>query len=318
MKVAILVGDEPPLFELGCAVELFGLPRPEFRDWYRAEVVSFEEQALKAHAGMQLSVKTIRSLRSYQMVVVPGWPVSGAELDPSLRRALLALHRRGGRLVSFCSGSFLLGRLGLLRGREATTHWRYAQAFRLEFPEARYVDDVLYRYDGQIGCSAGSAAALDLGLAVIREDFGYKVANQVARRLVVAAHRSGGQSQFVETPMIEKPNRFAATLDWAIERLSDPLNVDALANRANMSRRSFDRKFRESLGLSPKAWLTMQRLEKAKQLLETTDHSIEKIAELAGFDNAVTLRHHFRKNVDLSPSQFRARFMSAAGDGESR
>ncbi|MCW8196069.1 helix-turn-helix domain-containing protein [Proteobacteria bacterium 005FR1] len=288
---------------------MFGLPRPEFSGWYQAEVISFTAKVLRGYAGLELRSKAVRSLRPYDILVIPGWQVEYAPIDPGLRRAVLAFHRRGGRILSFCSGSFLLGRIGLLDGREATTHWRYADQFRGQFPQTVYVDNVLYVYDGQLGCSAGSAAALDLGLAVIREDFGYQVANQVARRLVIAAHRSGGQSQFVETPILEKPNQFAATLDWAIENLANAMNVDALARKANMSRRSFDRKFRESLALSPKAWLTLQRIEKTKQLLESSSHSIERVAELTGFDNAITLRHHFRKALGMSPRQYREKFL---------
>jgi AraC family transcriptional activator FtrA len=211
-------------------------------------------------------------------------------------------------MVSFCSGAFLLAELGVLEARQATTHWRYAEQFKQRFHNIQFLDDVLYVYDGKIGCSAGSASAIDLGLEIIRQDFGYQIANKVARRLVVSAHRLGGQSQFVETPILAVPNQFSAAIDWASNHLNDDIGVNEMASRANMSRRTFDRKFRSSFNLSPKVWLTQQRLEKAKQLLEIGAHSVEKIAELSGFDNAITMRHHFRKCLSISPMQYRHQF----------
>jgi AraC family transcriptional activator FtrA len=210
--------------------------------------------------------------------------------------------------VSFCSGAFLLAELGLLDGRKATTHWRYAEFFKARFPSVHYVDDVLYVYDGKIGCSAGSAAALDLGIEIIRQDFGYKIANQVARRLVLSAHRQGGQSQFVETPVLQSPGQFAKALDWALKHLSEAIDVNNMAERANMSRRTFDRKFRSSLNQSPKEWLTTQRLNLAKELLEMETANVEKVASLCGFESAITFRHHFRKNIGVSPGQYRKQF----------
>ncbi|MBY4677633.1 helix-turn-helix domain-containing protein [Marinobacterium arenosum] len=306
-RVAILAYDGTALFELGCAVELFALPRPEFDDWYRAEVVSFERGALGATADIQLQVTAVDSLADYQMLVVPSWPV---DRQPSERlvEEIRALYARGGMVISFCSGAFLLGYSGLLDNRQATTHWRYAERFKQRFTAVDYVEDVLYVYDGRLGCAAGSSAALDLGIAVIRDQFGYQIANQVARRLVMAAHRSGGQSQFVETPLMQRPSQFAETLDWAVQNLSAGISVDQLAERANMSRRTFDRKFRASLNMTPNEWLSQQRIELAKQLLEGTELSVEQIATLAGFDNAVTLRHNFRKYLQLSPLQYRVQF----------
>lgn len=307
IRVAILTYPDTALFELGCAVELFALPRPEFPDWYQADVISFDKQALRATGNILLQVKQLESLTGYDMLVIPGWPLA---LQPAedLLSEIRALHRRGGTVISFCSGAFLLAASGLLAGRTATTHWRYAEAFRQRFPTVHYADDGLYVFEDRIGCAAGSSAALDLGMAVIRQHHGYQTANQVARRLVMAAHRSGGQSQFVETPVIRTSDRFADTLDWAIKHLSSGLSIDMLARRANMSRRSFDRKFRASMNISANDWLTLQKLELAKQLLESTQLSIERVASQAGFDNAITLRHNFRKHLQSSPGRFRRQF----------
>lgn len=307
-RVAILIDDDLSLFELGCGVELFSLPRPEFGNWYQTEIVTFEQKELLASGGIRVSAKHITTLDGYDMLVVPCWPVQQEDISDVMRGSIIELYQRGGRIISFCSGAFLLAEVGLLTDRAATTHWRYAEQFKDRYPRISYIDDVLYVYDGRLGCSAGSAAAIDLGIEVIRTDFGYEVANQVAKRLVMAAHRSGGQSQFVEAPLIESPNQFAATLDWALENLAQKLNINLLAKKANMSRRTFDRKFRASLNMAPKAWLIQQQLSLAKRILETTDKSIELVAMESGFENAMTMRHHFRKSLHLSPSQFRLKF----------
>ena len=313
IKVAVLTRDHGAFFELGCALELFALPRPEFDSWYQCEVVSFAPGPLNMLGGVQLQVQQLDSLDGYDMLIVPGWPPIGAELLAVHRDALLRFHGAGKRLLSFCSGAFLLAELGVLDGRKATTHWRYADIFRQRFPSVSYVDNVLYVYDGVIGCSAGSAAAIDLGIEVIRQDFGFKIANQVARRLVMSAHRKGGQSQFVETPVPERASQFAQTLDWALNNLHTTLDIDMLASRALMSRRSFDRKFRSTFNLAPNEWLIHQKLDLAKGLLENADLSVEQVAEKSGFGNAITMRHHFRRVVGVSPRDYQAQFAAALG-----
>ena len=312
-RVAILSYNHTAFFELGCAVELFALPRPEFENWYITDVVSFETGLLAVTGGVQILPKLITTLAEYDMLVVPSWPSSDPSVPEQLLKEIVAFNDRGGRILSFCSGSFLLAEAGLLDGRQATTHWRYAQRFKERYPNVHYVDDVLYVYDGRFGCSAGSAAGIDLGIEVIRSDFGYEIANQVARRLVIAAHRSGGQAQYVETPIIEKPNQFAVALDWALANLEKPVDIDQLAEKALMTRRTFDRRFRASLAMTPKEWLTKQRLHLARSLLESSDHTMDVIAEKCGFDNATTMRHHFRKLLQSSPSQFRNQFGRVKG-----
>jgi len=308
MRVAILSYDQLALFELGCAVELFALARPEFEQWYEAEVVTFDDAPLNATGGIQIMSKCIKSFAGYDMLVIPSWPTDDASVAKSLLHAIVKFAQSGGRLISFCSGSFLLAETELLNDRKATTHWRYAERFKKRYPRVQYCDDVLYIYDQKIGCSAGSSAAIDLGLEVIRQDFGHSVANTVARRLILAAHRDGGQSQFVETPMVEKHSHFAATLDWAIEHLAEPLSVDALAVRACMSRRTFDRKFRAAMNMSPKEWLSQQRLFLVKQLLENSILSIEDIAQQSGFKTSLNLRNNFKERFNISPSQYRQQF----------
>lgn len=307
-KVAILAHSHVTLFEMSCAIELFALPRPEFDNWYQADVVNLEGNDIHTTGNLIVKAQHCNTLEPYDTLVVPGWPTWDYPIPQTIEQQVHQFIKEGKRVLTLCSGSFLLGKLGLLDGKTATTHWMYEQTFRRQFPLVHYQPDVLYVFDGNIGCSAGSAAALDLGLAVIREDFGYNIANQVAKRLVISAHRLGGQAQFVETPMLEVPNQFSAAIDWANSQLDRSITVDTLAAKANMSRRTFDRKFRASFNLSPKEWLTQQRIERAKGLLEVEAHSIERLANMAGFESATTLRHHFRRLVGVSPQQYRAQF----------
>jgi len=309
-RVAILVDEGIALFELGCATELFALPRPEINNWYQTEVVSFKSEPLNATGGLLIQPKILSDLSAYDMVIIPSWPVD-RQAPEEISQALKSFFKSGGQVISFCSGAFLLGYVGLFIGRRATTHWRYAEAFKKRFLSTEYVEDVLYLYDGQIGCSAGSSAAIDLGIEVIRHDYGYQIANQVARRLVLAAHRSGGQSQFVETPIPKNKNHFSETLDWAIQNIHSPVDVTQLEKKANLARRTFDRHFRKILHMSPKEWIIQQRLERAKSLLESSDQTIDNIAYNSGFETPISMRHNFRKFLSISPSNYRKQFAGA-------
>lgn len=310
-RVAILTFDNLALFELGCAVELFALPRPELESWYQTDIVTFESGQLSATGGVLLQTQQVSNLDNYDMLVIPCWSAYQRPILRELKSAILKMHIQGKRIITFCSGVFLLAELGIMRGRQATTHWQYKDHFQQRFPDSKYIEDVLYIYDGEIGCSAGSSAAIDLGIEVIRNDFGHDVANKVARRLVLAAHRSGGQSQYVDKPVNKGRNLFSETLDWAITHLDQKLDIDTLANQAGMSRRTFDRKFRATFNMSANAWLIEQRIILAKQLLEETQHNIERVAQFSGFDNAMTLRHHFRNNLNITPTRYREQFRSA-------
>ncbi|WP_163832689.1 helix-turn-helix domain-containing protein [Spartinivicinus ruber] len=307
--VAILAYPGLATFEFGCAIELFALSRPEYQQWYQAEVVTFDRSPVSATGGILVTAKPVTSLLDYHTLIIPGWPVQQTEVPTLIKQQITNKYKSGGRILSFCSGAFLLAELGLLNGRRATTHWRYAELFQQRYGQVHFQDNVLYTFDGQIGCSAGSAAGIDLGIEVIRQDFGHDIANQVARRLVVSPHRSGGQAQYVETPVIKHHNHFSATLDWAVEHLHLPIAVNDLAKQANMSRRSFDRHFKLALGMSPKEWLNRQRLTLAQKQLEQRTASIEQIALNVGFGNAMNLRHYFRKYLGISPSQYQAQFL---------
>jgi AraC family transcriptional activator FtrA len=307
-KIAVLTYNQAALFELGCAVELFALPRPEIEDWYQCDVVTFESGPMKTTAGLQITARQVEDLQAYDMLVIPSWPTNITQLSGLLADEVNAFYNAGKRILSFCSGAFLLAELGILDGRRATTHWRYAQKFQQRYKKVEYAGDVLYLFDGTIGCSAGSAAGLDLGLEVIRTDYGQQTANQVARRLVMSAHRNGGQSQYVDTPVHKPHSRFSQALDWAINNLHSPFSVNNFADKANMTRRTFDRQFRSTFDQTPGEWLIMQKLKLAKQLLESDTRNIELIAEMSGFKNATSMRHHFRKSLNLSPRQYRDQF----------
>lgn len=311
-RMAVLTYEGAAFFELGCALELFALARQEFEQWYQCEVVALAQGPFEMLGGISMSVKQVTSLDAYDILLVPSWPVHQHQMPAAASAALNRFYDDGKRIVSFCSGAFLLAELGFLNGVTATTHWRYAEIFKARFPAVNYVDDILYACHGNIACSAGSSAAIDLGLEVIRQDFGYKAANSVARRLVISAHRKGGQSQFAESPVQSESGQFSAALDWAIANINDPIDIDQLASKACMSRRTFDRKFRADFNVTPKEWLTHQRLSLAKDLLERDTSSIEKVALLSGFSNATTMRHHFRKVLGISPVQHRERFASKA------
>ena len=307
-KVAILVYEGVPAFELGCATEIFALPRPEFANWYQTQIVSYENHLVGSVANLKIAAACITNLDDFDVLVIPGWNTDSRKIRLSMAEQLVAFYEQGKTIVSFCSGAFLLAQLGILNGKQATTHWRYADKFRARFADVEYVDNVLYTQHNNVYCSAGSAAGLDLGLEIIRQDFGHDIANQVARRLVISPHRQGGQAQYVETPLPENHSAFSSTLDWAIENLNRPLVVDDLAKQANMSRRSFDRHFRASLGMSPKAWLNQQRIVLAKKILERESVTMEQLAAKVGFDNAITLRFNFNKYVGVSPSQYQHQF----------
>jgi AraC family transcriptional activator FtrA len=230
-----------------------------------------------------------------------------------LLQAVRSAHRRGARLVTICSGVFVLAAAGLLDGKRATTHWRYVERLRARFPKIHVEPDVLYVDEGDILTSAGSAAGIDLCLHIVRLDYGARIANQVARRLVVPPQREGGQAQYVPAPVrAESSGGLARVLDWAQSRLDEPLSVDALARRAMMSTRTFARRFRAETGTTPHQWLTHQRLLAAQQRLETSAASIDEIAQAVGLQTAATLRLHFRRALRTTPTAYRHKFSTRA------
>ncbi|WP_444916655.1 helix-turn-helix domain-containing protein [Microbulbifer sp. JMSA003] len=314
-KVAVLAHRQVSLFELGCATELFCLPRPELSELYTGEIVTFAEESPLATGGLALACRQVESLMDYDLLVIPCWSTNAQPQDAYLERVHRAVAEfavAGRQILTFCSGAFLPAELGLFDGRQATTHWLFAERFRERFSAVEYVGDVLYVWEDALACAAGSSAAIDLGIEFLRRNHGYELANSVARRLVMAPHRQGGQAQYVEMPVAKRPDHFSAALDWAIGNLDGAIKIDDLAQRAHLSRRSFDRKFRQSMGIAPKEWLIQQRLRAAQKALESGKESVDRAAQLAGFESSATLRHHFRRAFGISPSEYQRQFRVSA------
>jgi len=310
-RVIAVAYDRIALFELAIASEVFGLPRPELGvPLYEFEICSLERGALRATVPIQLSSnRGLRSLEHADTIIIPGWRDPKEAPPARLVSALLRAHGRGVRLVSICSGVFVLAATGLLDGKRATTHWRYTDILRQLHPSIRVVPDVLHVDDGRVFTSAGSAAGIDLCLHLVRLDHGAEVANQVARRLVVPPHRDGGQAQFIDRPLSRDSGRtLARTLEWALAHIDEPIGVDDLASAAAISPRTFLRRFRGEMGTSPHAWLTRQRVLTAQRLLETRGDSVEEVAARVGFGTSQTLRLHFRRILRTSPAAYRKQF----------
>ncbi|WP_201830432.1 transcriptional regulator FtrA [Microvirga zambiensis] len=321
--VVALAYDRLSTFEFGIAVEIFGLPRPEMGpDWYRFAVCAIEPGPLRAIGGFQVVADGgLELLEQADTIVIPGWRGAGSEPVPAaLIEALRKAHARGARLMSICSGVFALAATGLLSGRRATTHWHYVDRLAGAYPDIRVEPDVLYVDEGRVLTSAGSAAGIDLCLHVVRADFGPEIANRLARRLVVPPHREGGQAQFIERPVppAHEAVRFAPLFDRMRERLAQEQPIAELAREAGMSVRTFLRRFKAATGLPPGEWILAERLIRARELLETTHHSIESIAGATGFGSSATLRHHFRARLGTSPAAYRSRFSQDARPASSR
>ena len=309
--VAALVYDQLCSFEFGCAAEIFGLPRPEFgENWYRFMTCAAEPGPLRALGGITIQTDAaLDALPNSGTIIIPGWKAAGVPPSDELIQVLVQAHAAGARLLTICSGVFVLAAAGLLDGKRVTTHWRYAEKLQRLYPRLNVDPNVLYVDEGQILTSAGSAAGLDLCLHLVRRDFGAAIANQVARRLVLAPHRNGGQAQFIERPILrERHGRLADVIASIIARLHEPMSVESMAELAAMSPRTFMRRFHETTGKTPSEWLIDARVERARELLEHSDLSIEQIAARSGFGTAATLRHHFRRKLQLSPIGYRARF----------
>jgi AraC family transcriptional regulator, transcriptional activator FtrA len=314
--VAVLAYDGLCTFEFGVAYEIFGLHRPEMGDgWYRYRMVSIEPGKLRAAGGLSVEADgDLSLLGDADLVIVPGWRGQDAPVPPPLVNALQVAHARGARLVSLCSGVFVLAATGLLDGLRATTHWRYTDALAERHPAIRIAPDVLYVDNGSILTAAGSAAGIDLCLHIVRRDFGPEAANRVARRLVVPPHRDGGQAQYIESPVpvSYESQRLGALIDWMRGNIAEDQPLPALAARAGMSLRTFQRRFEHMTGLSPGAWLIRERVNRARELLEgSPDLSVETVADLCGFRASETLRHHFRNLTGVTPAAYRQRFTLA-------
>lgn len=307
--VVALAYDGLCTFEFGVAVEVFGLPRPELGEsWYRFAVASADQGELRATGGVRIVVDGgYELLQEADTIVIPGWREVNSPVPETLCDALREAHQRGCRVISICSGVFVLAAAGLLDDRKATTHWRYVSELQRRFPAINVVEDVLYVGHHDVLTSAGSAAGIDLCLHVVRTDFGLEVANNVARRLVLQPHRDGSQTQQHLRPVARsrESQRFGLLLDWLHNNIAQKHTLDALASQVGMSPRTLMRRFQESTGLTPARWLMNERLNRAQQALNTSHISIEQIAQQTGFGSANSLRYHFQKRFGISPQALR-------------
>ncbi|HVF19918.1 MAG TPA: helix-turn-helix domain-containing protein [Mycobacteriales bacterium] len=315
VAVAVCHGVSP--FELGVVCEVFGLDRSmDGLPKYDFAVCAAERGRIRTNAGFALdTAHGLERLATADLIAVPAWRSLDETPPAALLDALHAAVDRGARVMSVCSGAFVLAAAGLLDGRRATTHWRYAAALARRYPAADIDPDVLYVDADPIYTSAGTAAGIDLCLHLVREAHGADVANAVARRMVVPPHRAGGQSQYVETPVPERPHGddLAEVLDWAVAHLDEQLTVDTLAAQALTSPRTFARRFVAATGTTPHRWLLDQRMLLAQGLLEQGDLSVEEVARRCGFGAAATLRHHFGRWRGTSPQAYQRTFRTGAG-----
>ncbi|MFF7854853.1 helix-turn-helix domain-containing protein [Streptomyces sp. NPDC007904] len=310
--VAVLLFSGGPIFESSIPLSVFGVDRQDAGvPRYRLLVCGGEEGPLRTTGGLELTAPHgLEAISRAGTVVVPAWrsitsPPPEEALD-ALRRA----HEEGARIVGLCTGAFVLAAAGLLDGRPATTHWMYAPTLAKRYPSVHVDPRELFVDDGDVLTSAGTAAGIDLCLHIVRTDHGNEAAGALARRLVVPPRRSGGQERYLDRSLPEEigADPLAEVVAWALEHLHEQFDVETLAARAYMSRRTFDRRFRSLTGSAPLQWLITQRVLQAQRLLETSDYSVDEVAGRCGFRSPVALRGHFRRQLGSSPAAYRAAY----------
>ncbi|MEU1086095.1 helix-turn-helix domain-containing protein [Streptomyces sp. NPDC005576] len=310
--VAVLLFSGGPIFESSIPLSVFGIDRQDAGvPRYRLLVCGGEEGPLRTTGGLELTAPYgLEAISRAGTVVVPAWrsitsPPPVEALD-ALRRA----HEEGARIVGLCTGAFVLAAAGLLDGRPATTHWMYAPTLAKRYPSVHVDPRELFVDDGDVLTSAGTAAGIDLCLHIVRTDHGTEAAGALARRLVVPPRRSGGQERYLDRSLPEEigSDPLAEVVAWALEHLHEQFDVETLAARAYMSRRTFDRRFRSLTGSAPLQWLITQRVLQAQRLLETSDYSVDEVAGRCGFRSPVALRGHFRRQLGSSPAAYRAAY----------
>lgn len=315
-QVAVLIYDDLCMFEFSCVAEIFGLPRPEMgKDWYQFQTFSIDGKAVSTqYNGSMIPNCSMSELALPTTIIIPGWQGKDVVPPTQLTDFLKLAHAQGSRILSICSGAFVVAATGLLDGKQATTHWRYFDTFSERYPEIEIRHDVLFVGQDNLSTSAGSAAGIDLCLYMIREDFGFEVVNQIARRLVSPPMREGSQAQYAELPVAKvSEHSLSALLTEISNSPAANYSVSAMASKVFMSERTFLRRFKELTGTTPAKWLSDMRLQKARNLLEQTNHSMEAIAEQSGFGTGETLRSQFRKQLNLTPLAYRKMFQEKLG-----
>jgi transcriptional regulator GlxA family with amidase domain len=319
MKIAIYAFDGVTMFHLSVPQMVFDeVARQGLGEW-RTELFSDRAGSVVTAEGYAVGrVSGLDAAADADLVVVPSWTDDGRELGSGLRRALLDAHGRGATMVGLCLGAIAVADLGLLEGRSAVTHWHAAAGLAARHPGVTVDAGVLYLDHGDVLTSAGTASGIDACLHVVRTRLGAEAANKVARSLVVAPHREGGQAQFIERPVAPRSTTdpIATAMAWALADLGEDLAVDRLAAAAHLSRRTFVRAFRDSTGTTPAAWVRSRRLDEARRLLETTDLPVDQVSAACGFGDPVTLRQAFARAFGSTPSSYRRRFDARGPAGD--
>ncbi len=315
-RVSVVLVEPIAVFEFGVAVEVFGLDRAD------DGVPPFDFRVCAERPGVPLATKnvspfTITATHGLDAVAGSDLVIASAtsirepgDYPPDVLEALREAYASGATLLSLCSGAFMLGAAGLLDGRRCTTHWKYVEEMAVMYPEAILDPRALYIDDGNLITSAGTAAGIDACLHLVRRELGTAIATKIARRMVVPPQRDGGQQQFVEMPIpAYESDSLAPVLTWVLAHLAEPHTASSLARRAMMSDRTFARRFSAETGTTPHRWLTQQRILAARSLLEESDLGVEQIATRVGFNSAVVMREHFRREIGLAPVDYRRRFV---------
>ncbi|MEV0319003.1 GlxA family transcriptional regulator [Streptomyces sp. NPDC050658] len=318
--VAVLLFSGGPIFESSIPLSVFGIDRQDAGvPRYRLLVCAGEEGPLRTTGGLELTAPHgLEAIGRAGTVVVPAWRSITSPPPPEALDALRRAHEEGARIVGLCTGAFVLAAAGLLDGRPATTHWMYAPTLAKRYPSVHVDPRELFVDDGDVLTSAGTAAGIDLCLHIVRTDHGNEAAGALARRLVVPPRRAGGQERYLDRSLPEEigADPLAEVVAWALEHLHEQFDVETLAARAYMSRRTFDRRFRSLTGSAPLQWLITQRVLQAQRLLETSDYSVDEVAGRCGFRSPVALRGHFRRQLGSSPAAYRAAYRARRPQGD--
>lgn len=318
-SVAVVIQPGFAPFEFGLACEAFGLDRsddgiPNF-DF---RIVTPDPGVVPSNIGFSVNAERgLADADDADIVVIAPFPrEQWGDPDPRVLDLVRRAHARGAWLLSVCSGSFALAASGVLDGQRATTHWRYTQTMSRMYPRIDVDPDVLYVQSGRVITSAGTAAGLDACLHLLRQELGAELTNRIARRMVVAPQRDGGQAQFIASPLpVDSSLSLAPVTEWMLQNLDADLPVERLAARAHISPRTFARRFKADFGATPAAWLARQRLLHAQRLLEETELGLDRIAAECGFGSAAVLRQNFARTMGLTPTAYRARFARVVSTG---
>lgn len=308
-KVVALVHPPALPFELAIVSDVFGRPRPDQPPKYTFELCALSPGPNPTTAGYDILVpRDLSALDEADTIVIPGWPSLAQPASAKILMELSKAHARGARILAICTAAFVLAEAGLLDGRRATTHWRAAKALADRYRRVRVDEKVLYIDHGDVATSAGTAAGIDLCLHIVRKDQGAAYAARIARDMVLPPQREGGQSQYAYQAEPKRPYSLAPVLEWATKRLGTPLTVADLARRGNTSPRTLARWFQTEFGTGPGQWLLGQRVDAARELLESGDMPVEAIARKVGLSSALNLRRHFRARLGTTPSAYRRAF----------